>query len=717
MPDSSQAKEAASTSDRSASLCVHFPRRGVFPGTLFLSVVLLMSAGCKPAIDPSLDQTLKEFPMKRLERYREWRDVRELSAGAGRTINLGAIPPGGVLRLGLLEGEPHGSAATVRVYAGARRIQRLRTGRTPRWGNYRIPLGDWPGEECRLVINSERSLWAGPCEVVAASPDAVNVLVFLIDTLRQDHLGYAGYNRPVSPHLDALARESLVFTQLMPQSSWTKPSVASLLTSTYPNTHGARDRPDILRSGLPSLATALAEAGYETHGLIANPNILPLWGFGKDFSRYADVDSADIQNYNDAKIVDEAIQTLRFVRGKPWFLYVHCMGPHQPYEPPAEYAARFAAAQYEGEAGKRQEAMDRYDAEIAFTDAQFGRLMEELRRQKLLERTLLIVLSDHGEEFWEHGKEGHGKDLHEEVLRVPLLIRFPDGAFAGETRDGLIENVDVAPTLLEWLGIARPRGFRGRSFLPMLRGGKAEERLGFASLVYDAYSLRTVKDVRRKYIRNVAEGMEAWYDLERDPGERRPVLSSPDDWQDLEIHARRMAVQGSSGLHVLMTCGEEERRVAGHVRGAGLGAYELDYYEWKGSAEKGKGGVRFDLQTKHPDDRLYHRDHWHGEIAEQDHAHLRIEAAPETPFELRIELRGVPVEQDWLFLGHDLSPGQPEEKGIRPLDLLADPDTFDPAALPRCFAVYVWYVAPPDSLDAADLDPHTRQAMEALGYL
>ena len=199
----------------------------------------------------------------------------------------------------------------------------------------------------------------------------------------------------------------------------------------------------------------MAAAGFETQGLVTNPGCLPVWGIGDEFMFYGDVESRRYRHRDDTEVTDRAIEAARFAAGRPWFFYVHAMGPHAPYEPPGEYATMFQSPTVDGDplAMERLTALNLYDGEIACTDMHFGRLINELKTLGLYDNTIIIFLSDHGEEFREHGGDYHGKTLYEEQLRVPLLIKLPHSARAGERRNDLIEMVDVAPTILDLVGM------------------------------------------------------------------------------------------------------------------------------------------------------------------------------------------------------------------------------------------------------------------------
>ncbi|MBI4557045.1 MAG: sulfatase, partial [Candidatus Hydrogenedentes bacterium] len=316
-------------------------------------------------------------------------------AGKDMTVSLGTLESGSVLRLGILPLCSSDAVVEGRVYVGNRLVNTVRVPDGQRWRDYRIEMSGYgqPGEPCRVVLDSPFPFQLAPCELVSTLATRPNVLVFLVDTLRPDHLGSYGYHRNTSPNLDAFARDAVRFTHMVSQSSWTRPAVASLFTGAYPSVHGARDRADVIHGDIPTLAEALRDAGYEGHGYVSNPNVLPVWGFSRGFSRYVNATAKAGKHANDGLVVDAAIAGLRNVMGRPWYLYVHTVGPHAPYEPPAPYERRFVTSSELGgkEEIERRRTIDLYDGEIAFTDAQFGRLVDELKRQGTYNNSLIIV--------------------------------------------------------------------------------------------------------------------------------------------------------------------------------------------------------------------------------------------------------------------------------------------------------------------------------------
>ncbi|MHC4714480.1 MAG: sulfatase, partial [Planctomycetota bacterium] len=307
-----------------------------------------------------------------------------------------------------------------------------------------------------------------------------NVVFILVDALRADRLSCCGYERETSPNIDEIAREGWLFTNNKAQSSYTRTSMASLFTARYTS-----DRSLIAAEGKGdddrTLAEILSANGYFNIAIQTNPQLQEKWGWARGFDRYWMVrpegftisleqlwwDAEPDANYfySDAARVAEVFGEIvgNNVK-KRFFIYVHMMDTHEPYIPPEEHqlfgeerlnikeaaalSGRFISRKYESH---KQGAIDLYDGEVRFADAAVGRMVECLKRHGLYDNTAVIIASDHGEEFLEHGGTRHSKGLYEEVLRTPLVMCFPGREAA--VCEGLTRNVDIAPTILECAGI------------------------------------------------------------------------------------------------------------------------------------------------------------------------------------------------------------------------------------------------------------------------
>ena len=323
---------------------------------------------------------------------------------------------------------------------------------------------------------------ARPASLVTSDGEKPNVLLITVDTLRADHLGVYGYARPTSPELDRLAREGVVFTDAVTPVPTTAPALASLLTSRHANVHGVRENFGELPDEMATMAEAFAAAGYATAGFYGNGAIRN--GFGQGFETFEPF--ADHWFFKDTAGADKAIAWLATAK-EPWFLWVHFMDPHGPYNssppekskalvypqtprlervlPEAETNYGFGVLPKYQRLPKHTKVVDyvrRYDGEIIGTDAAIGRLREALENEGVLEKTLLLVTADHGESLGE-GRYffQHGALLNDPSVRIPLILRHPALA-AGTRNETPASLVDVFPTVAALVGVDVPRGLVGR---------------------------------------------------------------------------------------------------------------------------------------------------------------------------------------------------------------------------------------------------------------
>lgn len=336
-----------------------------------------------------------------------------------------------------------------------------------------------------------------------------NLVVIVVDTLRADHLGCYGYGRPTSPNIDRFAADAVLFENAFAQSSWTAPSVASFFTSLYPSAHGVTTFVSTLPASVPTMAEVLQRQGFKTTGLSANfVQVVAQKGFGRGFDTFAELHRPAAAGEDaefigrvaaDARTVtNRAIEEVSRSRHSRFLLYVHYMDPHSTYAPPEPYRSRFLRP-YDGPftGGTEQlkrvmqgelpiddadlgRLIDLYDAEIAYVDAEVGRFFEELRRLDLFDDTVIAILSDHGEEFGEHGGVFHGVTLYDEMTHVPLVVRLPGGKHGGVRLSHVVELVDLGPTLLELLGLADDRTHQGQSFAALVQAREAARSDGRA---------------------------------------------------------------------------------------------------------------------------------------------------------------------------------------------------------------------------------------------
>jgi choline-sulfatase len=298
----------------------------------------------------------------------------------------------------------------------------------------------------------ERPIESGSCS-------GCNVLLITIDTLRVDRVGAFGSSRQLTPNLDRLAAESVRFTRAYASAPLTLPSHTSILTAVSPPVHGIRAN-GLFRLGttLPTLATLLHDRGYRTGAFVGAFVLDARFGLNRGFDVYDD-------NYGEKHEGDDTEGAERRARDViapatswiekqgNWFAWVHLYDPHAPYRAPEPYASRY----------------EPYDAEVAYTDAMIGKLLEDLRAAHALDRTLVVVAGDHGESLGDHGERTHGVFVYDVTMRVPWFI-WTGTHRTARPFDGLARLIDLAPTALDILGIPAPTSFEGRSLLPAVNG-------------------------------------------------------------------------------------------------------------------------------------------------------------------------------------------------------------------------------------------------------
>jgi len=313
-----------------------------------------------------------------------------------------------------------------------------------------------------------------------------NIILITLDTTRADRLGCYGYRRQTSPNIDKLAEESVLYTRAIAPSSWTLPSHASLFTGKFTSSHGARYDPegpllltdaisgpeswDAYRArGLAqnevTLAEVLKETGYTTAAVVGGPWMKRIFGLNKGFDYYNDSQISTVNGRLASQVTTSALNWLERRREKKFFLFLNYFDPHGPYSPPEGFALRFLpkGTNFTGREPTLEETNALYDAEILYMDHYIGRFLQKLKVENLYNDTLIIVTSDHGELFGEHGKFGHGHYLYQEELHVPLFIKYPAGEVSPKRTDLRAQLTDILPMIYERVGITIPGNIQGTS--------------------------------------------------------------------------------------------------------------------------------------------------------------------------------------------------------------------------------------------------------------
>jgi arylsulfatase A-like enzyme len=389
-----------------------------------------------------------------------------------------------------------------------------------------------------------------------------NVLLISVDTLRPDHLGCYCYDRDPSPNIDRLAGEGAVFATMISSTSWTLPAHAAMFTGLADSVHGAWDTDRRLVEQHVTLAERLQEVGYTTVGFFSGPTLYPAFGLGQGFDTYIDCTSYPELSAESAQTpgieVGGALQTAamaditsprvyaavqQWLEGneqRPFFMFIHMWDVHFDFIPPPPYDTKFDP-DYDGSVTGRNFIFDDsinasmpqrdiehlialYDGEIAWTDEHIGKILDELERLELDDTTIVMLLADHGTEFFEHGSKGHRHTLFDEVLRIPLVVRWPGHIEPGLRIARQTRMIDVLPTLLDLLGMPAPTDVMGRSVAPLLAGEElAGKALAVSELQTLGRGLSSYRRLDRKLIREEATGSWLVFNLRSDPGEQRPI--------------------------------------------------------------------------------------------------------------------------------------------------------------------------------------------------
>jgi arylsulfatase A-like enzyme len=424
------------------------------------------------------------------------------------------------LAVGTLEDAP--ATFHVAVRAGNEEAQTIleHTVTTPhRWEPQAIDLRRWAGRPVTLTLSlaSDEAgtigFWGAPAVRSRTEPQAAGdparaprgVILIQADTLRRDHLDAYGYSRPTAPAIARLAKEGELFRNYTVQATWTKVSTPTLMTSLYPMSHGVTDFTDHLPAAAHTLAESYRDAGYATISLASVLFTGQFTNLHQGFEElHEDGSFSEPGSSKTAReYVDRLSDWLARHRESRFFAFLHVFDPHDPFEPRRPYDALWADPSKKEEHQRELEAVrkvikepllrrfgmpsraelvaanldadafaqhdrDWYDGSIRGMDTEIGRLMQTLGALGLARDTLVVFLSDHGEEFLEHGRMFHGQSVYGELTQVPLVMHWPAGLSGGRTIDDVVQSIDVMPTLLELSGIRPPDGLQGHSLVPLL---------------------------------------------------------------------------------------------------------------------------------------------------------------------------------------------------------------------------------------------------------
>jgi arylsulfatase A-like enzyme/Tfp pilus assembly protein PilF len=357
----------------------------------------------------------------------------------------------------------------------------------------------------------------------AVAPDELNVILVTLDTLRSDRLSCYGAQRVDTPNIDAFAREGVRFTNAASTVPFTLPAHSSIMTGTYPPYHGVRENVGaMLGDEVPTIAERLRDGGWATAGFVSAFVLDGRWGIDRGFDHYFDdFDLSEFDTPNMSSVqrtgdvtVAEAVRWLdQRPGGKPFFMWLHLYDPHEPYTPPEPYKTQYS---------------DRpYDGEIAFTDSLIGEFRQALEERDLLEKSLVILTTDHGEGLGDHDEMFHGYYIYESTIHVGLIVRPPFTDNAGRVVDASASHVDLMPTILDAVALPHPETLHGRSLVPLMFGEKTSWQRGvYSESMYPLlhYGWAPLRSIRTDRFKLIDVPRPELYDVTEDQREERNLV-------------------------------------------------------------------------------------------------------------------------------------------------------------------------------------------------
>ena len=383
--------------------------------------------------------------------------------------------------------------------------------------------------------------------------DRLNLVVITLDTTRADRLGAYGNANVETPAFDRLAREGVLFEQAVSVAPLTLPAHASMFTGKFPPEHGIRDNGGFfLGADQETLAEILKARGYRTGGFVSAFVLDGKWGIDQGFETYFDdfdlstskqVSLGSIQRPAN-EVIDKVLPWIDEVKGSPFFAWVHLYDAHSPYRPPEPFATKYAAHPYNGE--------------IAFADSQVARILDQLDALQLTDRTVVMVLGDHGESLGDHGEAAHGFFIYNSVTHVPFVVRAPFSQARARRVADPVRSVDLMPTALDLLGLAPPAGIPGASLAPLMTGTPELGLDAYSEAMYPLHhygwsELRALRSGRYKVIDAPRPEL---YDIDRDPHEATNLYESRRALGDRMIAQLRSLEEGFSRTEAALPAGD-----------------------------------------------------------------------------------------------------------------------------------------------------------------
>ncbi len=453
-------------------------------------------------------------------------------------------------------------------------VRRHALGEAPRWRERSVALDAYADQKVQLTFETEGMcddplafpLWAHPIiysKRRALPTTPTNIILIALDTLRADHLGCYGYVRNTSPNIDRFAAESILFERAIASAPWTTPSFGSVFTGKHPSRHkaGRFTQGFVLASHFTTLAELISQRGLLTAAFTEGVAVRGPIGFSRGFDLYSDGESPESHLTGTAEnTFRQAAAWLERYAHLPFFLFVHTYEPHAPYDAPEPWKLKFADPDYNGPPvmlgpdavteKEKQHIRDRYDGGIAYTDHWAGWFLDRLDGLGLRENTMVVLFSDHGEEFWEHGEVGHTSQIYDEVLWTPLIMRMPGNDYHAHRVSKQVALTDIFATVLDTLDISVSGVYDSYSLLPVMRNDqdviyKRENvvselaNISSDSSNYVEFLMRSIRFPHVKYISGNKKWTletrgstdetpvleEEFYDIVEDPGETKDLAN------------------------------------------------------------------------------------------------------------------------------------------------------------------------------------------------
>lgn len=485
---------------------IRVPAKGLTPGLHGIDYVFSQSGATRADIDWMLlaDSTGAAAPIAMPREMSITLDKslqRSLIAPSARSYSFFIEPPADA-NLVFDYGSAKGATFKVLAETDKGGVKELWSGTgSDEWKEQVVDLSAYAGKAMRLSLKTEGAEglagWGEPEIMLSKVPEPAmkeakkpkNVILILMDTNRADNFAaFNPKNKVKTPAFDKFASKSLVFENAYNQENWTKPSVATTLTGTYPDTHQTKKDSSALPAGVEMVSEVLKKSGFQTAGFVANGYVSEKFGFEKGWDTYKNY--IRLSKPSQAEhVYGDSLAWLKEHKDEKYFLYIQTIDPHVPYRHKGKATSQYYAADYHGALGnsisaEKQIAAGKtapdaddlkwlkamYYGETSHHDTEMGKFFTELETMGVLDDTLIIVTNDHGEELGDHKKFGHGHSLYEELLRAPLIIHYPPAIRPTVLTNEVAENVDISPTIVDMLGIKPMAKADGLSLKPLMMG-------------------------------------------------------------------------------------------------------------------------------------------------------------------------------------------------------------------------------------------------------